>query len=116
MRKEESNIKLTPTNAFRLNRFNSNNNYETGLSATLGFDYEIKKEDRKLDFSVSQIINQKENKKMSSESSLDEKLSDFVGTSKLSLGDKFKFDYNLQLKSNNKNKNKENKEIKEQHL
>ena len=34
---------------------------------------------------------------MSSESSLDEKLSDFVGTSKFSLGDKFKFDYNFSL-------------------
>ena len=88
MRKEENGLKLTPTNAFRLNRFNSNDNYETGLSATLGFDYEIKKEDRKLDFSVSQVINQKENKKMPTTMGLDEKLSDLVGSSKYSINDK----------------------------
>ena len=100
MRKEESNLKLTPTNAFRLNRFNSNDNYETGLSATLGFDYEIKKEDRKLDFSVSQIINQKENKKMPTTMGLDEKLSDLVGSSKYSINDSLNIGYNFALDQN----------------
>ena len=52
------------------------------LSATLGFDYEIKKDDRKLDFSIGQVINQNENKKMPTTMGLDEKLSDLVGTSK----------------------------------
>ena len=100
MRKEESNLKLTPTNAFRLNRFNSNDNYETGLSATLGFDYEIKKEDRKLDFSVSQIINQKENKEMPTTMGLDEKLSDLVGSSKYSINDSLNIGYNFALDQN----------------
>ena len=38
------------------------------------------KNGRKLDFSVAQIINEKENKKRHSQSSLDEKLSDLVGS------------------------------------
>ena len=43
MRKQETSTKLSPSNAFNLNRISSNDNYETGLSAALGFDYEIKK-------------------------------------------------------------------------
>ena len=100
MRKEENGSKLTPTNAFRLNRFNSNDNYETGLSATVGFNYEIKKEDRKLDFSIGQVINQKENKKMPTTMGLDEKLSDLVGSSKYSINDKLDINYNFALDQN----------------
>ena len=37
MRKEESSSKLNPTNAFRLNRFDSNDNYETGLKCNFRF-------------------------------------------------------------------------------
>ena len=97
MKKEDSGDRLNSLNLFSLNKVSSNENFESGTSATLGFDYEINSNNKKFSFSGGQIINQKENKKMSSESSLDEKLSDFVGTSKFSLGDKFKFDYNFSL-------------------
>ena len=97
MKKEESGDRLNSLNIFSLNKVSSNENFESGASATLGFDYEINSNNKKFSFSGGQIINQKENKKMSSESSLDEKLSDFVGTSTFSLGDKFKFDYNFSL-------------------
>ena len=105
MRKEDSNSKLSPTNAFNLNRFNSNDNYETGLSASLGFDYEIKKQNKKIDFSVSQIINQKENKKMPTSMGLDEKLSDLVGRAKYSINDDFNLNYNFAVDQNYKELN-----------
>ena len=51
-----------------------------GLSASLGFDYKTKIGNYKeFDFSIAQVINQKENKKMASVTSMDEKLSDLVG-------------------------------------
>ena len=40
------------------------------------------------DFSVAQVISELENKKMSSKSSLDEKMSDLVGSSSYKLNDK----------------------------
>ena len=66
MRKESEGSRLTASNAFNLNRVNNINNYETGISSTLGFDYKVKNNDiTKLDFSLAQVINEKENKKMS---------------------------------------------------
>ena len=47
-----------------MNRLSNINNFETGLS-TLGFDYKLRKIIR-FDFSLAQIINEKENKKMAS--------------------------------------------------
>ena len=52
MRKETSGIKLDPLSAFGLNRISNLNNYETGLSTTIGFDYDIKDKNKKhFDFS-----------------------------------------------------------------
>ena len=50
-----------------MNRILSINNYETGASATLGLDYNIRNKENisKLDFSLAQVINEKENNKMS---------------------------------------------------
>ena len=46
---------------------------------------------------MGQVINQKENKKMSSVSSLDEKLSDLVGKSSLQINENFQLNYNFLL-------------------
>ena len=73
------------------------NNYETGLSSTVGFDYKIKKNDRNFDFSVAQIINEKENKKMSQESSLDEKLSDLTGSTVYEINNNVNLSYNFSV-------------------
>ena len=101
MRKEESGDRLTASNAFDINRVYNINNYETGLSATLGFDYKIKKENiTKFDFSLAQVINKKENKKMSDKSSLNEKLSDLVGNTSYNLSDNFKINYNFAVDQN----------------
>ena len=49
---------------------------------------------------MGQVINQKENKKMSSVSSLDEKLSDLVGKSSLQINENFQLNYNFLLDQN----------------
>ena len=89
MRKETEGFRLDPLNAFSLNRLNNINNFETGLTGTIGLDYELKSNGKDFDFSLAQIINEKENKKMASNTSLDEKLSDLVGSAKYKLNDNF---------------------------
>ncbi len=100
MRKENSGKRLDPINAFTMDRLNSTNNFETGLSSTIGVDYKIKKGDRNFDFSLAQVISEKENKKMPTESSLDEKLSDLVGTLTHNLNDNIDFKFNLAVDQN----------------
>ncbi len=100
MRKENSGSRLTAINAFDLNRIDNPNNYETGVSATLGFDYNIKKNTNEFDFSVAQIINEKENTKMADKTSLNEKLSDLVGSASYNINDKIKLNYNFSVDQN----------------
>tara|TARA_B100001057_G_scaffold495549_2_gene594830 strand:+ start:2089 stop:4488 length:2400 start_codon:yes stop_codon:yes gene_type:complete len=100
MRKESSGSRLNPTSAFTLNRLDNINNFENGLSSTLGFDYKLNKENSEFDFSVAQIINEKENKKMATKTSLDEKLSDLVGSAKFKMNDNLALDYNFSLDQN----------------
>ena len=100
MRKESSGSRLDPINAFNIDRLNNKNNFETGMSSTVGFDYTLKNGNKNFDFSVAQIINEKENKKMHSKTSLDEKLSDLVGSAKLSINNKTSLNYNFALDEN----------------
>ncbi len=100
MRKEDSGSRITPTNAFSMNRLNNAKNFETGLSSTIGFDYKIEKNNNNFDFSIAQIINEKENKKMPTETSLDEKLSDVVGSSNFQLNDSLAIGYNFSIDQN----------------
>ena len=101
MRKEKDGSRLDPNTAFSLNRLNNINNYETGLSGSLGFDYSIKKEKKEFfNLSVAQIINEKENKKMASITSLDEKVSDLVGSTNYKLNENFELNYNFSVDQN----------------
>ena len=100
MRKETEGSKLDPVGAFSMDRLNNSNNFETGLSTTIGFDYKVKQYNRELDFSVAQIINEKENKKMASKTSLDEKISDLVGSTKYKLNENVSLNYNFSLDQN----------------
>ena len=101
MRKEiENGYRLTPLSAFSIDKLDNEKNFETGLSGTIGFDYSINKNNKDFDFSIAQIINNKENKKMHSKTSLDEKLSDIVGESSLKLNDQSKISYNFSLDQN----------------
>ena len=100
MRKENSGSRLNPDSAFTMDRLNNFNSFETGLSGTLGFDYNIKSNKKEFDFSLAQVINEKENKKMASNTSLDEKLSDLVGVSNYKINDSFKVNYNFSIDQN----------------
>jgi len=100
MRKEKNSSRLNAIEAFDIDRLNNNQNFETGLSATVGFDYEIKKQDQHFDISVGQIINQKENKNMPTSMGLDEKVSDLVGSANYKISDKLSIDYNFALDQN----------------
>ncbi len=101
MRQDDKSSLLTPVSAFNLNRVEDINNFETGNSATLGLNYSVKKDNfDKFNFSVAQIINEKENKKHHSKSSLDEKLSDLVGDSSLVVNEKFKINYKFAIDQN----------------
>jgi len=105
MRKESKGSRLNPITAFDINRLENINNYETGFSSTLGFDYKMKTIDKILDFSIAQIFNEKENKKMSSISSLDEKNSDLVGSANFNFNKKINFNYNFNIDQNYKDLN-----------
>ena len=100
MRQEKDGDRLNPSNAFSIDRLNNKNNFETGLSGTIGFNYKVKKEKSNFDFSVAQILNQKENKKMASKTSMDEKLSDIVGSSVYKLNNKISLNYNFSIDQN----------------
>jgi len=105
MRKDNSSFKINNKNIFSLDRLNSYNNFENGLSATVGFDYEVKNNEKELKFSIGQIINEKENYDMPSSSSLDEKLSDLVGNTNIKINDSLNFNYNFALDQNYKDLN-----------
>ena len=85
MRQQSSGSKLNSISAFNLNRIDDIRNYETGISAAIGFDYEIRKNRNDFELSVAQVINDKENKKMADKTSMNEKLSDLVGSAKYKL-------------------------------
>ena len=105
MRKSEGDTKLNHLNIFNLDRLNSDDNFESGMSATVGFDYLLNKSDREFNLSMGQIINEKENKHMPSSSSLDEKLSDVIGNSNLKINESVNLQYNFALDQNYKNLN-----------
>ena len=100
MRKETNYSKLDPSKAFQLDRLNNNNNFETGLTATVGFDYEIQKKDKNIEISMSQIFNETENKKMPTSMGLDEKVSDLVGVVDYKVNDNFSLNYNFTIDQN----------------
>ncbi len=106
MRQEDSGSRLNSSNAFNLNRVDNIKNYETGLSASLGLDYNTKIGNyNELDFSIAQVINEKENKKMDSKSSLDEKLSDLVGSVSYKPNNKADLNFNFAVDQNYKDLN-----------
>ena len=101
MRKEDDGVRLTPINAFNLERLNKINNFETGNTATLGFDLNIKEKDtEKFNFSVAQIINEVENKKIGTKTSLDEKLSDLVGKTSYNINERIKLTHDFSVDQN----------------
>jgi LPS-assembly protein len=105
MRKEFDGPRLDPLKAFSLDRINNINNFETGLSGTIGLDYKAKRDNNNFDFSVAQVLSEKENKKMASKTSMDEKLSDLVGSTSYGVNNKFNINYNFAVDQNYKQLN-----------
>jgi len=100
MRKEDEGFLLNPNLAFNMSRLSNNKNFEKGLNTTIGVDYNIRKDEKEFDFSLAQIINEKENKKMASKTSLDEKLSDLVGSANYNLNENLNIRYNFAIDQN----------------
>ena len=107
MRKDDSGSRLDTLKIFNLNRLDNINNFENGLSATIGFNYEIKDKisDKNFKLSVGQVIKPEENKDMPSVTSLDDKLSDLTGSAKLKISKNAEFDFNFLLDQNYKDLN-----------
>ncbi len=101
MRKQIDGSRLSVIDAFSMDRVDEEENFETGNTATLGLDFDIKKDNvDKFNFSVAQIINEKENKKFHSKTSLDEKLSDLVGEAAYNFNEKFSLNYEFSIDQN----------------
>ena len=100
MRKKENGSRLTPLSAFSINRSDGINDYETGISGTVGFDYKIKKKEGNFDLSIAQIINEKENNKIADKTSLNEKLSDLVGSSNYRVNKNIDIKYDFSVDQN----------------
>ena len=101
MRNEIDGSRLTTSNAFALKRLDNINNFETGFSNALGLDYNVvSNNEKEFNFSIAQIIRDKENNKMPDKSSLNEKLSDLVGSADLKLSNNFKLEYEYALDQN----------------
>ena len=100
MRKETEGLKLTPENSFSMDRSYQPYNLEKGLSASIGFDYELTKDDKDFQISVGQIVSDEKNNKISPSTSLNDKLSDLVGTSSLKINDNLSLKYNFSLDNN----------------
>jgi LPS-assembly protein len=102
MRKENDGTRLNTADLFSLNRLDNINNFENGLNATIGFDYEIDGKNNDFSFTGGQIINNKDNTKMAPISSLNKKVSDFVGKSSLNINNKIKLNYDFLIDQNYK--------------
>ena len=98
--KKRTGTSLNHLNLFNIDRLDTYNNFEGGTSLTYGFDYELKNPLRNLNFSIGQVVNQKNNKNKPSSSSLDKKFSDFVGSSTLNINDNLELGYNYALDQN----------------
>ncbi len=106
MRKENDDLNLDEADIFSLNRLNSNENFESGTNLTVGLNYEKKSKFDNLNFSIAQIINEKENNKnMPDKSSLDKQFSDLVGSVNYERNKNFKFNYNYLVDQNFKETN-----------
>ena len=106
MKKETGDHSLYRKNIFSLDRLNSSTNFEGGTSLTYGLNYNKSfKEEKELNFSIGQIINEKKtNKNMPDSSSLDKRFSDVIGDLNYKRNN-LKLSYNYALDQNFKEMN-----------
>ena len=104
-RRVNDKIRLNQNNIFTLDRMDQIDVIESGLSATLGFDYEMNKvdasggkKDELFSFSIGQIINEKED--TNKPAPLNQRFSDVVGETSWQPNDKIKFSYDFAVDQN----------------
>ena len=104
MRKVKNASSLNYDNIFNLDRVNATDVTETGLSASLGFEYKkrlLTKDnipgDEQFFFRFGQIISEEENNEIPSRTSLDQRFSDVVGRSYLMVNDNIDLNYNFSI-------------------
>ena len=96
-------VLLSYTNLYSLNKTSE---IEDGLSAILGFDFKINKkmknnvEKEKFSLSLGQVYNFEKNNDIPTKSSLDQKMSDVVGTINYNFSKIGKIDYKFSLDHN----------------
>jgi len=91
-------VSLNYTNLYSLNKTSE---IEDGLSAILGFDFKTNKnETEKLSLSIGQVFNYEKNEDLPSKSSLDQKMSDIVGSMNYNFSEIGKIDYKFSLDNN----------------
>ena len=96
-------LKLGMSNLYTLNKLSAIDVIETGTSLTLGTDYKI--EDKKNDFekinlSVGQVFNLEDNPDMSTQSSLNQKTSELVGSLNYNINEFSNVGYKFSLDKN----------------
>jgi LPS-assembly protein len=108
-RKLDKHLDLDYSSLFDLNRLNTNEVMETGLSTTLGFDYKYNEQQTKnetknkreiFSLSAGQIIQDENNNNLPS--SINSKLSDLVGSAKWSPNENFSVTNNYTIDQNYK--------------
>ena len=108
MRDVDKNVRLNPSNIFSLDRTNELDIIETGLSATLGFEYERSfkgkdNQDKNLSIAIGQIVNDDENNDRPTP--LNQRFSDLVGEILWSPNNNTKLTYNFNVDQNYENFN-----------
>lgn len=104
---------LKYSNLFNLSKINAIDVIETGFSTAVGFEYNknsfnVQTEEvgyEKFSFHVGQVISEKENRDIPSKTSLDQRFSDVVGTSKLNINKNIQLNYDFSLDQNYKELN-----------
>jgi len=103
MRKIESG-KLNYGNLFNLNKINEIDVVENGLSTSVGFEYKKNKlnknnmpGDEIFSFSAGQVISDKENIDLPSQTSLEQRFSDVVGETKVNINNNLSLNYNFSV-------------------
>ena len=111
MRKTETG-RLKYSNIYNLNKSDQIDVIENGLSAAIGFEYKKNildetgiSSDEIASFSIGQVINERENDDMASQTSLDQRFSDVVGEASYKIQKNVNFKYNFAIDQNYKDIN-----------
>ena len=112
MRNIEKGASLKYGNLFNLNKVDKFDAVEPGLSTSIGFEYKKNKlnesstvGDEVFSLSIGQVISEKENMDIPSNTSLDQRFSDVVGESKYNINNNVNLNYNFSIDQGYKNFN-----------